>query len=127
MSQSLNQEQKAIQRQIATQQTIRLMQLVELPYISLEQEIHKEVDENPALEVYSDDVDDRHLDREEDYDNVDEYDDNGNPLELSGDQLPDDEIFKEEYYRDDDVDDYPSEREIEDSIRRANAPDESNV
>ena len=127
MSQSLNQEQKAIQRQIATQQTIRLMQLVELPYISLEQEIHKEVDENPALEVYSDDVDDRHLDRDEDYDNVDEYDDNGNPLELSGDQLPDDEIFKEEYYRDDDVDDYPSEREIEDSIRRANAPDESNV
>ena len=44
MSQSLTQEQKAIQRQIATQQTIRLMQLVELPYISLEQEIHREVE-----------------------------------------------------------------------------------
>ncbi len=82
MSQSLTQEQKAIQRQIATQQTIRLMQLVELPYISLEQEIHREVDENPALEVYSDDVDDRHQDREDDYSDPAEYDDNGNPLEL---------------------------------------------
>ena len=127
MSQSLTQEQKAIQRQIATQQTIRLMQLVELPYISLEQEIHREVDENPALEVYSDDVDDRHQDREDDYSAPAEYDDNGNPLELSGDQLPDDEIFKEDYYRDDDMDDYPTERDIENSIRRANAPDDSVV
>ena len=127
MSQSLTQEQKAIQRQIATQQTIRLMQLVELPYISLEQEIHREVDENPALEVYSDDVDERHQDREDDYSDPAEYDDNGNPLELSGDQLPDDEIFKEDYYRDDDMDDYPTERDIENSIRRANAPDDSVV
>jgi len=125
MPQSLNQEQKAIQRQIATQQTIRLMQLVELPYTSLEQEILKEVDENPALETYTDDMNDPHQERDDDYAETDEYDEYGNPLELSGDQLPDDEIFREEYYRDDDMDDYPSEREIENRIQRANAPDEN--
>ena len=124
MSQSLKQEQKALQRQIATQQTIRLMQLVELPYVSLEQEIRREVDENPALETYSEEGDDRSQDREEESSDSAEYDDNGNPLELSGEQLPEDEIFKEEYYRDDDVDDFPSEQEIENRIRRLNAPDE---
>jgi len=125
MSQSLNQEQKAIQRQIATQQTIRLMQLVELPYASLEQEIRREVDENPALETYTDDNDDRRMDSAEEYPDTAEYDENGNPLELSGDHMPDEEMFKDDYYRDDD--DYPSEQEIENRIMRANAPDESYV
>jgi len=121
MSTTLSQEQKAVQRQIATQQTIRLMQLVELPYTSLEQEILKEVDENPALETYDEDVDEHGQTTEETPEP--EYDENGVPLELSDNPLPEDEIFKEDYYRDDDIDDYPSEREIENSIQRLNAPD----
>lgn len=122
MSTILTQEQKAVQRQVATQQTIRLMQLVELPYTSLEQEIQKEVDENPALETYSDDEEDRAADMPEET-SASEYDENGDPLELSP-ALPEDEIFNEDYYRDDDLDDYPSEREIENKIQRLNAPEE---
>ena len=123
MPTKLSQEQKTVQRQIATQQTIRLMQLVELPYASLEQEIQKEVDENPALESYIDDVDER-VDALEENPSP-EYDENGDPLDLSQQQLSDEEIFKEDYYRDDDMDDYPTEREIENRIRRLNAPEES--
>jgi len=123
MPTKLSQEQKTVQRQIATQQTIRLMQLVELPYASLEQEIQKEVDENPALESYIDDVDER-VDALEENPSP-EYDENGDPLDLSQQQLSDEEIFKEDYYRDDDLDDYPTEREIENRIRRLNAPEES--
>ena len=123
MPTKLSQEQKTVQRQIATQQTIRLMQLVELPYASLEQEIQKEVDENPALESYHDDADE-HVDGMEENASS-EYDENGDPLDLSQQQLSDDDIFKEDYYRDDDLDDYPSEREIENRIQRINAPEET--
>ncbi len=123
MPTNLTQEQKTVQRQIATQQTIRLMQLVELPYASLEQEIQKEVDENPALESYRDDADER-VDSAEDNASS-EYDENGDPLDLSQQQLSDEDIFKEDYYRDDDLDDYPSEREIENRIQRINAPEEN--
>lgn len=122
MPTNLTQEQKTIQRQIATQQTIRLMQLVELPYASLEQEIQKEVDENPALEAYHEGEDD-HIENQEDL--AAEYDENGDPLDLSQSQLSDEDIFKEDYYRDDDLDDYPSEREIENRIQRINAPEEA--
>ncbi len=123
MAQSQRQEQKLAQRQIATQQTIRLMQLVELPYTSLEQEIWKEVDENPALEAYTDD-DARQPETEIPVVNDSEFDENGDPMELS-DQAPEDEIFREDYYRDDDLDDYPTEFEIDREIMRLNAPDES--
>ena len=105
MSTKLSQEQKTIQRQIATQQTIRLMQLVELPYASLEQEILKEVDENPALEAYHEDDDERMESSEV---SSSEYDENGDPLDLSQSRLSDEDIFKEEYYRDADLDDYHS-------------------
>ncbi len=124
-SNSQSQVQKTEQRQIATQQTIRLMQLVELPCDSLEHEIQKEVDENPALEVVHDDADDPQPDTADDS-ATPEYDENGDPLDLTADQLPDDEIFKEEYYRDDDLDDYPTEHEIENTIRRLNAPEARN-
>ncbi len=124
MSSSLTQEQKAVQRQIATQQTIRLMQLVELPYASLEQEILKEVDENPALETFQEE--DTMEESFADDTNAAEYDENGDPLDLSESSLSDDDIFKEDYYRDDDLeDDFPTEREIENRILRLNAPDQS--
>lgn len=118
-SDRLIQEQKNIQRQIATQQTIHLMQLVETPITSLEEEIQKEVDENPALEIYCDEEDD-HSGPDVPPD-IEEYDANGDPLELSAAPAPDDEIFKEDYYRDDDWDSYLSESQIENAIDRLNA------
>lgn len=103
--------------------TLQLMHLVELPYASLEQEIRNAVDDNPALEIYDDDA----MPTENADDTPrEEYDDNGDPLELSNEQLPDDEIFKEEYYRDsDDYDDGFSDRQLENYIAKLNAPDDT--
>ena len=115
-------EQKNVQRQVGLPLTVQLMHLVELPYASLEQEIRNEVDENPALEIYDDDAAEQDV-REEFQ--SEEYDDNGDPLELSGEQLPEDEIFKEDYYRDsDDYDDGFSDLQLENYIAKMNAPDE---
>ena len=112
----LSQEQKAEQRQIATQQTIRLMQLVEMPNVSLEQEILKEVDENPALEVVSEETDAENLQESP----QEEYDENGVPFEVS-EPLRDDEIFNEDYYNEEEMDDYVTER----TLQRLNAPEAS--
>lgn len=112
----LSQEQKAEQRQIATQQTIRLMQLVEMPNVSLEQEILKEVDENPALEVVSEETDADNLQEAP----QDEYDENGVPFEVS-EPLREDEIFNEDYYNEEEMDDYVTER----TLQRLNAPEAS--
>jgi len=102
--------------------TVQLMRLVELPYASLEQEILNTVEDNPALEIYDDEPVEQ-----ESHEDVpsDEYDDNGDPLELSGEQLPEDEIFKEDYYRDsDDYDDGFSDLQLENYIAKLNSPDE---
>lgn len=112
----LSQEQKAEQRQIATQQTIRLMQLVEMPNVSLEQEILKEVDENPALEVVSEETDADNLQEAP----QEEYDENGVPFEVS-EPLREDEIFNEDYYNEEEMDDYVTER----TLQRLNAPEAS--
>ena len=103
--------------------TLQLMHLVELPYASLEQEIRNAVDENPALEIYDDDS---VADTEPREDAPrEEYDDNGDPLELSNEQLPDDEIFKEDYYRDnEDYDDGFSDLQLENYIAKLNAPED---
>ena len=102
--------------------TLQLMHLVELPYASLEQEIRNTVDDNPALEIYDDNAGE--TDNHEAF-SPEEYDANGDPLELSNDQLPDDEIFKEDYYRDnDDYDDGFSDLQLENYISKLNAPDE---
>jgi RNA polymerase sigma-54 factor len=116
-------EQKNVQRQVGLPLTLQLMHLVELPYASLEQEIRNAVDENPALEIYDDDSVADTETREE----VprEEYDDNGDPLELSNEQLPEEEIFKEDYYRDnEDYDDGFSDLQLENYIAKLNAPDE---
>ena len=102
--------------------TLQLMHLVELPYASLEQEIRNTVDDNPALEIYDDNAGE--TDNHEEF-SPEEYDANGDPLELSNDQLPEDEIFKEDYYRDsDDYDDGFSDLQLENYISKLNAPDE---
>ena len=115
-------EQKNVQRQVGLPLTLQLMRLVEMPYASLEQEIRNAVDENPALEIY--DENDGETESHEDF-SSEEYDANGDPLELSNEQLPEDEIFKEDYYRDnDDYDDGFSDLQLENYISKLNAPDE---
>jgi RNA polymerase sigma-54 factor len=115
-------EQKNVQRQVGLPLTLQLMHLVELPYASLEQEIRNTVDDNPALEIYDDNANEP--DNHEEF-SSEEYDANGDPLELSNGQLPDDEIFKEDYYRDsDDYDDGFSDLQLENYISKLNAPDE---
>jgi len=118
------QQEKLEQRQVATQQTIRLMQLVEMPYVSLEQEILKEVDENPALEIAPDDSREDDVlgdvqgdEQEENY--RDDYDEDGVPSEVS-EPLSDDDIFNEDYYNVEEMDDYMAER----ALQRLNAPEE---
>ena len=124
-SNKLSLEQKNVQRQVGLPLTLQLMHLVEMPYASLEQEIRNTVDENPALEIYDDnsgEVDSHDEPLQE------EYDANGDPLELSNEQLPEDEIFKEDYYRDnDDYDDGFSDLQLENYISKLNAPDETSV
>lgn len=116
-------EQKNVQRQVGLPLTLQLMHLVELPYSSLEQEIRNTVDDNPALEIYDDN--EPEIENNDDY-TQDEYDDNGIPHELSNEQLPEDEIFKEDYYRDnDDYDDDISDLQLENQIARINAPSDT--
>ena len=116
-------EQKNVQRQVGLPLTLQLMHLVELPYSSLEQEIRNTVDDNPALEIYDDNEPD--IENNDDY-TQDEYDDNGIPHELSNEQLPEDEIFKEDYYRDnDDYDDDISDLQLENQIARINSPSDT--
>lgn len=115
-------EQKNVQRQVGLPLTLQLMRLVEMPYASLEQEIRNAVDENPALEIYDENAGE--TENHEEFAS-EEYDANGDPLELSNEQLPEDEIFKEDYYRDnDDYDDGFSDLELENYISKLNAPDE---
>ena len=116
-------EQKNVQRQVGLPLTLQLMHLVEMPYASLEQEIRNTVDENPALEIYDDNAGEADIHEEMPRE---EYDANGDPLELSNEQLPDDEIFKEDYYRDnDDYDDGFTDLQLENYISKLNAPDEA--
>lgn len=115
-------EQKNVQRQVGLPLTLQLMHLVELPYASLEQEIRNMVDDNPALEIYDDNANEP--DNHEEFAS-EEYDANGDPLELSSEPLPDDEIFKEDYYRDnDDYDDGFTDLQLENYLSKLNAPDE---
>lgn len=117
-------EQKNVQRQVGLPLTLQLMHLVELPYASLEQEIRNAVDDNPALEIYDENEEEMGAESREDFTH-EEYDSNGDPLELSNSELPEDEIFKEDYYRDsDDYDEGFSDMELENYIAKVNAPDE---
>lgn len=113
-------EQKTVQRQAGLPLTLQLMHLVELPYTSLEQEIRNTVDDNPALEIYDDNEPSPESQEEP---SAEEYDDNGVPMEIDKGQLPDDEIFKEDYYRDyEDFEDEMSELRLENQIAKLNSP-----
>ena len=62
-------------KQVISQQTIQLMKLVELSNNNLEQEIRKEVDENPALEIETDDSDETNFEDSFSLENYNEFDD----------------------------------------------------
>lgn len=90
IEQGFIQENKTTQQQVVSQQTITLMRLVEIPYASLEQEITKEVYENPALETYRDN-EVTQTDVNEDNAST-EYDDEGDPKPLTSERS-DEEVF----------------------------------
>ena len=63
MSQSLiqQQEQKLLQQQRLTQQQMMVVRMLEMPLAEFEQAVKTEIDDNPALEVSSDSLDNSDL------------------------------------------------------------------
>lgn len=104
--QQLHQKQKL--KQVISQQTIQLMRLIELSNNSLEQEILKEVEENPALEIdHDDDLFNETEKQTGDLDNPKE-EKNLEDEELNVDSMFDEQNI-EEYYMSDNYDSYSSD------------------
>ena len=63
MAQSLiqQQEQKLLQQQRLTQQQMMVVRMLEMPLAEFEQAVKTEIDDNPALEVSSDSLDNSDL------------------------------------------------------------------
>lgn len=103
---NLGQEQQLAQKQIASQQTVQLMRMIELSNMGLEEEIHKAVDENPALEIdHDDNIDDIYNPAENE--NVEENDDIAREVDRPRDEDPfDNDFFSEEEKEDNDIPDY---------------------
>lgn len=103
---NLGQEQQLAQKQIASQQTVQLMRMIELSNMGLEEEIHKAVDENPALEIdHDDNIDDMYNPAENE--NVEENDDIAREVDRTHDEDPfDSDFFSEEEKEDNDIPDY---------------------
>lgn len=104
--QQLHQKQKL--KQVISQQTIQLMRLIELSNNSLEQEILKEVEENPALEIDRDeDIFNETEKQSGDIESVKE-EKNLEDEELSVDSMFDEQNI-EDYYLSDNYDSYSSD------------------
>lgn len=103
---NLGQEQQLAQKQIASQQTVQLMRMIELSNMGLEEEIHKAVDENPALEIdHDDNIDDMYNPAENE--NVEENDDIAREVDRPREEDPfDNDFFSEEEKEDNDIPDY---------------------
>lgn len=104
---NLGQEQQLAQKQIASQQTVQLMKMIELSNMGLEEEIRKAVDDNPALEIDHNDnnIDDLYNSAENE--NVEDTDDIARELDLPHDEDPfDNEFFSEEEKDENDIPDY---------------------
>ncbi len=87
----LTQEAALKQKTTLTPLQIQEIRILEYPTVELEQRIEKELEENPGLEVGSDE--------HEENNNEDDYEDAVNPLE-------NDEFDLNEYISDDDTPDY---------------------
>lgn len=103
---NLGQEQRLAQKQIASQQTVQLMKMIELSNMGLEEEIRKAVDDNPALEI-------DHDDQEEDQYNSasagenEEQDDLAREIDRTHDEDPfDNDFFADDEKEDEDFPDY---------------------
>ncbi|MBO4655656.1 MAG: RNA polymerase factor sigma-54 [Bacteroidales bacterium] len=104
---NLGQEQQLAQKQIASQQTVQLMKMIELSNMGLEEEIRKAVDDNPALEIDHNDnnIDDLYNSAENE--NVEDTDDIARELDLPHDEDPfDNDFFSEEEKDENDIPDY---------------------
>lgn len=104
---NLGQEQQLAQKQIASQQTVQLMRMIELSNMGLEEEIRKAVDDNPALEIDHDDNNIDDLYNPADNENVEENDDIAREVDRPHDDDPfDNDFFSEEEKEDNDIPDY---------------------
>ena len=102
------QQQLKITQKLSPQQ-IQLMKLVQLPTIAFEQRVKQELDENPALEISSEETWEEEDKYDDSYDATDEYEDNQiiqadaiNVDEyLSDDEIPDYRLYANNYHEDD--------------------------
>lgn len=97
--QGIGQEQQLAQKQIASQQTVQLMRMVEMDNASIEQEIRKAADENPALEIDRSDEEDNEM---MGHDHA--YNDNEDHTQEI-DQTRSEDPFDNEFYADDERED----------------------
>ena len=102
---NLGQEQQLAQKQIASQQTVQLMRMIELSNMGLEEEIRKAVDDNPALEIdhdYHEDDNPNGTSQE----GSEEQDDIAREIDRTHDEDPFDNDFFSDDEKDDDFPDY---------------------
>ena len=94
-------QQKLLQK--LSPQQILLMKLLQIPTVGLEQRIKQEIEDNPALEVDSNESSD-----EDDYDEKSDQDDKDEPVdtELDDFKAKDDEFDFNDYINEDDVPSY---------------------
>ncbi|MBP5649672.1 MAG: RNA polymerase factor sigma-54 [Bacteroidales bacterium] len=104
---NLGQEQQLAQKQIASQQTVQLMRMIELSNMGLEEEIRKAVDENPALEIDHDDNNIDELYNLAESETSEDNDDMARELDRNHNEDPfDNDFFSEEEKEDNDISDY---------------------
>ena len=103
---NLGQEQQLTQKQIASQQTVQLMKMIELSNMGLEEEIRKAVDDNPALEIDHDDHEEDFYNNASREDNP-EQDDIAREIDRTHDEDPfDSDFFSDEEKEENDIPDY---------------------
>lgn len=98
--QGLGQQQQLAQKQITSQQTVQLMKMIELSNVALEEEILKTVDENPALDIKYDDIEDDFTNHTENSDN-----DNADDIAIEVDRNNNEDPFDNDFFGNDEKDD----------------------
>ncbi|MCQ2265177.1 MAG: RNA polymerase sigma-54 factor, partial [Bacteroidales bacterium] len=98
--QGLGQQQQLAQKQITSQQTVQLMKMIELSNVALEEEILKTVDENPALDIKYDDIEDDFTNHTENSDN-----DNADDIAIEVDRNDNEDPFDNDFFGNDEKDD----------------------
>lgn len=106
--QGLSQHQQLAQKQITSQQTVQLMKMIELSNVALEEEILKSVDENPALDIKHDDIEDEFVNQTENNENEN---DNADDIALEVDRNHNEDPFDNDFFAEDEQDeDIPAYR-----------------